>query len=240
MRILKWAGKIFLILFLLILIFISGAAILVELPLVLAFGWIVFLRDNIVRLTLNPLRVAEAAACIAVLGLGGHFFARWLYRQMVPDAVRAWRPGWTAAGLGAVLLLFVAGVGTIGITHQAAWLFTDPNPLVANGYTDYTTRARISEVIISASAARTLVGEMFARTGHLPDSEVAAPRPEEESRYVRKISIGAGGVVQIEVADVIQKDGVITLTPTPKDGKLEWKCSSENVRKAYLPSTCRN
>ncbi len=231
MRVLKWITIVFVL-----LVFLEVLPT-VEIPFRLAFGWIVFLRDNIARLTLNPLRVAEAAACIAALGFGGHFFARWLYGQMLPNAARAWRPGWTVAGLGAILLLFVAGVGTIGITHQTAWLFSDPGPLVRDRFRN---RVKVTEAILTASGAKTLVGEIFAKTGHLPTSEVALPSSEAESQRVRNISIGAGGVIQIELADEIQKGGVITLTPAPKGGTLEWKCHASNVQQRDLPSACRN
>lgn len=232
-RVLKWIGIVFVL-----LVFLSLPTFVVQIPINLAFGWIIFLRDNIARLTMNPLRVAEAAACIAALGLGGHFFARWLYGQMLPNAARAWRPGWTVAGLGAILLLFVAGVGTIGITHQTAWLLTDPGPLVENNLS--SKRIKVSEAILTASGAKTLVGEIFVETGHLPTSEVALPSSEAESQRVRNISIGAGGVIQIELADEIQKGGVITLTPAPKGGTLEWKCHASNVQQRNLPSVCRN
>lgn len=234
MRVLKWAGIVFLLLF----FFAVGPGFLFEVPFTLAFGWIVFLRDNVARLELNPLRVMEAAACIAVLGVGGHYFARWLHRQMAPAAAHPWRPGWSAAGLSAVLLLFIAGVATIGITHQTAWLFTDPQPLL-NDSMGYIKRSRVQQAVAAASPAQMLVNEIFEKTGRLPESEIASPKIKPESRYAKKISIRSGGVVQIEIADLIEEGGIITLTPTPKDGTLAWKCSSANMRSFHLPSACR-
>lgn len=234
MRVLKWAG----IVFLLLVFFAAGPWFLVEIPFTLAFGWILFLRDHVARLELNPLRVMEATGCIAVLGVGGHYFARWLHRQMAPAAAHPWRAGWTVAGVSAVLLLFVAGVATIGISHQTAWLFTDPRPLV-NDSMGYVKRARVVEAVMAASPAQTLVNEIFEKTGRLPESEIASSKTEPESRYAKKISIRSGGVVQIEISDLIDEGGVITLTPTPKDGALQWKCSSVNMRSFHLPSACR-
>jgi type IV pilus assembly protein PilA len=235
MRVLKWVA----IVLLLLILIVGGGVFLVEIPFRLAFGWIFFLRDNFATLEVNLLRVAEALACIAALGLGGHFFARWLYRQMAPAAA-PWRPGWTVAGLGAVLLLFVAGIGTVGITHQTAWLFTDPGPLL-NDSMGYGKRARVSEAILAASAARTAVAETFVKSGRLPasDAEAGLARADPESRYVKTVSVLPGGVVRIEVAEVIQEGGIITFTPTPKDGGLEWKCSSANMQKRDLPGSCR-
>src|SRR5262249_25254848 len=37
---------------------------------------------------------------------------------------------WTAAVVGVVVLLFVAGIGVVGLTHQTAWLITSPEPLL--------------------------------------------------------------------------------------------------------------
>jgi hypothetical protein len=40
---------------------------------------------------------------------------------------------WTAAILGVVVLMFVAGIAAVGVTHQTAWLATSPEPFAERG-----------------------------------------------------------------------------------------------------------
>lgn len=232
-RILKWAA-----IFIVVLLVLPGFGLwfLLDIPYTLAFGWIAFLRNNLATMEVSPLLLAEAAVCIAALGVGGHWFARWLYREMAPNGL-AWRPGWTVAGLGAVLLLFLAGIATIGITHQAAWLFTAKGPLVEDAY---SARARVSEAILSGSAAKSAVIEAYHKTGRLPASgaEAGLTEPFQATRHTKSLAVGPGGVIRVEVPESISGGGEITLTPSPSGETITWKCRSTLPRKV-LPSVCR-
>jgi len=228
----KWV----LILFVVLLVVGAGGMFLLEIPLRLAFGWIAFLRDNVMAMEMNWLLVAEAVACAVLLGIGGHFFARWLFRHMAPAGDLAWRPAWTVAGLGAILLLFVAGIATIGITHQAAWLFTDKTPLLEDSY---TSRARVSAAIQAGEPLRTLVAEHFERTGRLPQNNADAGAANiPAARYVKTVNIGSNGVVTIDLDEAAGGGGTVSLTPIPKGTQLEWTCRS-TVMPKFLPSRCR-
>jgi hypothetical protein len=232
-RILKWGTILLFVMFLLAL---SGASFLIEIPFRLAFGWIGFLRDNLATMRLNLLLITEALVSVALLAAGGHWFARWLYREMVPDAPGPWRPGWTVAGLGGVLLLFVAGIATIGITHQAAWLFTAKGPLLQDSFTD---RARVTEAMLAATDARNAVAEAYARTGKLPASAGEANwSPPAPRKAAKAIALGQGGVVSVEIDERIAGGGIITLTPAVEGAALTWKCRA-SLPKRVLPSQCR-
>jgi hypothetical protein len=232
-RILKWAA-IFLVALLVLSAF--GMGFLLDVPFRLAFGWIGFLNGNLAMMKVNPLLLAEAAVCVAALGIGGHWFARWLCREMADDAPVPWRPRWTIAGLGGVLLLFVAGIATIGITHQAAWLFTAKGPLIEDAY---SARTRVSEAILSGSALKSAITESYQKTGRLPASaaEAGLSEPFQPTPHAKALSVGAGGVIRVEVPESLSGGGEITLTPSSTGETLAWTCRSTLPPKV-LPSAC--
>lgn len=232
--ILKWVG----ILFIVLLLVGGGGIFLLEIPVALAFGWIRFLRENLAMMELNPLLWAEAAGCVVALGLGGHWFARWLYGEMAPTAVQPWRPGWTIAGLGAVLLLFIAGIATIGITHQTAWLFTAKGPLLRNSW---ATRMQVSTELAAARPLQDAVQEAHRRTGRLPatDAEAGWTGRFQPTQDVLARSVVTGGVVRIEFAESIAGGGILTLTPAPEGDSLQWTCRS-TLPQRELPASCRD
>jgi hypothetical protein len=228
-------GKAFLwALTLAVVLFLFGDAYLIEAPIRLAFGWVWFLRENAQAMQPNWLLIAEAAGCTVALGVGGHYFLRWLWPHT--GSAVAWRAQWTAAGLAALLLLFVAGIATIGITHQAAWLFTDKGPLLVDPFTD---RVRISEVVGNSAEVREAVAEHFAKNGRLPASASEIAVKAIPSRYAKSFHLGDKGVISIELAETLSSGGgTIYLTPVEAGGMLEWKCSSD-LPNRHLPGACR-
>jgi type IV pilus assembly protein PilA len=221
---------------LVVLMAIGGDPYVIEIPFRLLFGWYGFIQMNLEAMQPNWVLIGEALICIVVLGVGGHYFCRWLWGHMAGSAV-AWQPRWTVAGLAGVLLLFVTGIAIIGITHQTAWLFTSKALL----WDSFTTRARISEALLVGSAARTAIAEYYAKNGRPPDSaaEAGIDPGEISSKTVKSMQVERGGVVRIMLDDTLVEDGILTLTPQPKDGVLQWKCSS-NLDRRQLPSICRD
>lgn len=69
------------------------------------------------------------AACLVGLTLGVHYFGQWFAAHR--GAAWPWRR--TVQFVGIVLLLFVAGIAAIGITHQATWLATSEEKLTRRG-----------------------------------------------------------------------------------------------------------
>ena len=230
--ILKWVGIVFIVL----LVLSAGAVFMVEIPVVLALGWIRFLRDNVATMEVNPLLWAEAAGCIVALGFGGHWFARWLYGEMAPGAAQPWRPGWTVAGLAGVLLLFVAGIATIGITHQAAWLFTAKEPFIKN---TWEARINISRALSEARSLQEAVEEAHRRAGQLPGSDADAGLRQrfQPTQHVLAQSVGQGGVIRIEFAESVAGGGIVTLTPSLEGSSIKWACRSSLPRRD-LPGSC--
>ncbi len=92
-----------------------------------AFGWMGFLGRVIPQLTVNWVGVITAIVCVLALAVGLHHFLRWSFRQAQPE--QRWALRWTLSILGVVVLMFVAGIAAVGVSHQAVWLATSPEPL---------------------------------------------------------------------------------------------------------------
>jgi len=111
-------------------------------------------------------------------------------------------------------------------------------------YQDYTTRAKVSEVVIMASPAKLAVAETTSSLGKL--SLVTATNSgytfPGATKYVSGVAItDATGVVTV-TSTVQNATGDITLTPTEvgtDTGQLKWTCKSTAIAAKYLPSECR-
>lgn len=210
-----------------------------QVPARLLFGWYSFMVMNAHAMQPNWLLIVEAIVCTALLGVGSHYFCRWLWVKATPEGTTVWRVRWTVTGLAGVLLLFVAGIATIGITHQTAWLFTMKSPKVIDSW---GPRFVLPAVIKSSIPVRNAVEAHFARTGRLPDSAQEAridPGELQGREHVKALHVAEEGIVVIELAHKqAPADAVILFTPTVNGKALEWKCSS-NLERIYLPAECR-
>jgi len=104
----------------------------------LAVGWIIYLARVIPQISVNWSGVFTAIICLIALTLGLHRFLQWFYIEKSKQgegtqAERVWPVRWTAAFLSVVVLMFVAGIAVVGISHQTAWLLTSPEPLLTGG-----------------------------------------------------------------------------------------------------------
>ncbi|MGJ7494974.1 pilin [Variovorax sp. RT4R15] len=111
-------------------------------------------------------------------------------------------------------------------------------------YQDYTTRAKISEVIVMASPAKLAVAETVSSLGALgsvTSTNTGYVFPGT-TKYVSGIAItGSSGLVTA-TSTVPNAAGTIVLTPTEvgtATGQLKWACSSASIAPKYLPSECR-
>jgi hypothetical protein len=76
--------------------------------------------------------------CVTGLAVSLHWFLRWFAAALpraeeAPEGGRVWPVRGTLAILGVVMLMFVAGLAAVGVTHQTAWLVTSPEPLLGGG-----------------------------------------------------------------------------------------------------------
>ena len=114
-------------------------------------------------------------------------------------------------------------------------------------YQDYTTRAKMSEVVVMGEPAKLAVSETTSSMGGL--AQVTAANSgytfPGATKYVSKVAItDTTGVVTI-TSTVPTATGDLVFTPTEiKDaagnstGQLTWKCSSAIPAK-FLPAECR-
>ncbi len=122
--------------------------------------------------------------------------------------------------------------------------------LALPAYQDYTVRSRVSEAIVLASAAKTLVAEN-ASSGTPFDSGFVAPSATQNVNF---LSIQAGGQIGL-VTTIRAGGGGLTLTPradgaslstgSPPSGVITWDCAAASVNGSsslatkYLPADCR-
>jgi len=128
-------------------------------------------------------------------------------------------------------------------------------------YQDYTVRARMSEVILAASACRVNVTE-FYQTEADPALYVANgfgcnedPAGVDLSTYVNNITTDANGVITVavksEIGGGIADNDTLTLSPvtgtgvaitnaSAGQGVAGWDCApSATLGTQFLPSSCR-
>lgn len=126
-------------------------------------------------------------------------------------------------------------------------------------YQDYTKRAKLSEVVLAASACRTTISEVY-QTGSLTAvaanqwgcENTAAP----SSKYVASVATDAAGKITVTAqgfGDALIDGKSIDLVPTDAGGTAittytqgtvvgGWKCgpsSTNGILAKYLPGSCR-
>ena len=117
-------------------------------------------------------------------------------------------------------------------------------------YQDYTTRAKMSEVVNFAAAAKSAVSECAISTGKLDDCDSNAKAGLEaatdlKSTYVESVTVGTDGVITLAIrgTNVTDLDSAsLTMTPT-LDSKagVSWVCKiSSNTLNKYVPANCRS
>ena len=109
-------------------------------------------------------------------------------------------------------------------------------------YQDYTTRSKISEVIVMAAPAKLAVAETTSSLGAL--ASVTASNSGYSfpgaTKYVSDVVITpATGVVTV-TSTVPNALGDIVLTPTEMagTGQLTWKCTTA-ISAKFVPAECR-
>jgi type IV pilus assembly protein PilA len=108
-------------------------------------------------------------------------------------------------------------------------------------YQDYTTRAKVSEVIAMAAPAKLAVAETSSSMGGLAlvtaaNSGYTFPGA---TTYVSGIAITDATGVVTATSNVPNAAGDIVLTPTDVgSGQLSWDCTT-TIDPKYVPADCR-
>jgi len=118
-------------------------------------------------------------------------------------------------------------------------------------YQDYTTRAKMSEVVGFAASAKTAVSECAITTG---DDTLASCNSNSKvgldttatnisSTYVKSVTVGNKGVISAAIQGTSVTDldkATLTFTPTATTGGVSWVCSiSDAALNKYVPQNCR-
>ncbi|NNU44874.1 pilin [Ramlibacter montanisoli] len=127
-------------------------------------------------------------------------------------------------------------------------------------YQDYTKRAKMSEVILAASACRTTVTEVYqsgTSTTMTANSWGCEATTTQPSKYVRFILTNANGAITVIPTAIAQDvDGTtVTLVPTSSGGTnamtytnqaqtiFQWVCGNTTLGTTtpskFLPGSCR-
>ena len=124
-------------------------------------------------------------------------------------------------------------------------------------YQDYTVRAKMSEVILSMSACRTSITEVYQSGGSQPAANSWGCEGGVASKYVGGLATSQEGAVTSTIQNIAKSvDGsVVTLVPLSNgttaaswaansgSGLFGWRCGSSTdgttVNTKYLPGSCR-
>ena len=110
-------------------------------------------------------------------------------------------------------------------------------------YSDYLTRARVSELVLAASTGRTAVSEYAASVGNLPTTATQAGiNNVQTSRYVSNVAY-ANGVITVQGNTTTVTTGIrIVLTGTldAVNDTISWACTTIPVAVSrFAPANCR-
>jgi type IV pilus assembly protein PilA len=122
-------------------------------------------------------------------------------------------------------------------------------------YQDYTVRAKVSEIVLAASACRTTITEVVQTADTLPASANSwgcGESASASSKYVASIQTNTSGEIRVVAQGIAQipANAYLTLTPStsttvgtivaPVAGSsiFQWVCGG-TVAAEYRPSSCR-
>ena len=104
-------------------------------------------------------------------------------------------------------------------------------------YQDYTKKAKVSEVVLAASGARTCVTEIYQSVGSttIPTS-VSTCASTTTTKYASAVGVSTAGVITVSGQSDV--NGVtVTLTPGASGGTLTWACTGGPT--SLMPGSCR-
>ena len=106
-------------------------------------------------------------------------------------------------------------------------------------YQDYTVRAKVTEVMLAASGAKTGVAEAAATFGTMP-SATSFIAVNQVSKYVSAVTWDGTVVTASATGDTNITGSTVTLTPTyvTATGVLTWVCSG-TIQSKYRPASCK-
>ena len=111
-------------------------------------------------------------------------------------------------------------------------------------YMDYTKKARVSEGLNLAGAAKAGVSEFVATNGNWPTNNTSigiAAATDIKGDSVTQVAV-ANGLITITYNDTVQNNGTMALSPVTSAGSVMWTCragATNGLASNLLPSSCR-
>jgi len=122
-------------------------------------------------------------------------------------------------------------------------------------YQDYTIRAKMSEVMLAASACRTSITETYQTGGTAPTANGWGCETTAATRYTTQVITDVNGIISVTIGSNINtavNGQVVTLVPyvgtnaadstnMMGSGVNKWICggSGTTIPLKFLPSSCR-
>ena len=103
-------------------------------------------------------------------------------------------------------------------------------------YRDYTVRAKVSEVVLAASAGKIGVSEYVNTSGVLPPSTFTIE--SQASTYVTSTTWDGTKIVALAKGDTNIVGSTIELTGTVSGGQVTWSCAG-SIDQRFRPSSCK-
>jgi hypothetical protein len=137
----------------------------------LPVGWVGYLIRVLPNVSIDKAGLLTFALCVALFSVGLHFFLRWLLREVrITDAAAGharWLPRWSGMIIAVLVLMFTAGIATVGVAHQSGWLLRSREPWVeehsylpGRGPSEFN----LKEIALGARNLNQVGGGQFSRT----------------------------------------------------------------------------
>jgi prepilin-type N-terminal cleavage/methylation domain-containing protein len=108
-------------------------------------------------------------------------------------------------------------------------------------YQDYTIRAKVSEGLNVASAAKTSVSEYRLSLNAWPSGNGTAGLSNTiASQYVDSVTVTGAGLITVTMNSTsVGAGGTIIFTPTFSNSTVDWACTGGSLLSKYRPANCR-
>jgi len=104
-------------------------------------------------------------------------------------------------------------------------------------YQDYTIRAKVSELILAASSARTCTTEAYQSAGGSFPSTLSDDCSIAAVGKVSAATVASTAISVVANSSAVGTSLTVVMTPSVTGGTLTWTCSGSTAK--YLPQSCR-
>jgi len=117
-------------------------------------------------------------------------------------------------------------------------------------YQDYTKRARVTEGLALADAAKTAVSEYYASNNSFGSGNASYGLATTISgNSVSNLAVSTSGTIVITYNQTVSSGATLLLAPTITSGSVQWTCSyataqngitPSGLQSGWVPSNCRS